>query len=624
MSGNKHNQKFVWWNSGYSVVVVGVLLILAIIGILGFTVKTAQDQQLDNVIVDLAGEQDTLSQQYLKEVLLRSHGAEVDHHVTHQSLNMSWDVLTNGGTMVVDPQSDVNIIVPPAPNELIRDQLHQQKALIDEFTRKANQFLQLPLNDARFSRSLDELLSLNHKIHSLTDSIENSFTQHSEAKLFSQSGVIATLGVSVGLLGLFLSAQLRRTNKQLEQEIGERRDVEDALRQSEERFELAVRGTSDGLWDSGQPLTIEPWHYPQAPVWYSPRFKELLGFTNEEFKHIRESWVSRLHPEDQSHVFSAIRGHLERRVPLDVDFRLRTKDDAYRWFNGRGQATWNDQGEPTRMAGFLRDITEKKQSELALRESEAKRIEALRQSDALKSALLSSVSHELRTPLTTIKASVSSLLGQGAEGTAEVREEFLRGINLEIDYLTRLVENLLDMSRIEAGTLIPHSEWHPFEEIVEGAIRRTADFIKPHPLEVKLDSELPPVYVDGVEMQQVLVNLLDNAAKYSPESSPVRIEAKRTSENLEVRVADRGEGIPSDDSDKIFDRFYRVRIPRDHSIRGTGLGLSICKGIVEAHGGRIWVEPTQGGGTTIALSIPLKEPPSLFSLDDRQPQLVTS
>ena len=436
--------------------------------------------------------------------------------------------------------------------------------------------------------------------------------------------MVATLGVSVGLLGLFLSAQLRRTNKQLEQEIGERRGVEEALRQSEERFELAVRGTSDGLWDSGPPLTFEPWHYPQATVWYSPRFKELLGFQNEEFKHVRESWVSRLHPEDQPHVFSAIRGHLERQVPLNVDFRLRTKEEAYRWFNGRGQATWDDQGEPTRMAGFLRDITEKKESELALRESEAKRIEAFRQRDALKSALLSSVSHELRTPLTTIKASVSSLLGQGTEGTAEVREEFLKDINLEIDYLTRLVENLLDMSRIEAGTLVPQSEWHPFEELVEGAIRRTADFIKPHPLEVKLDANLPPVYVDGVEMQQVLVNLLDNAAKYSPESSPVRIEATRTSENIEVRVADRGEGISIDDSEKIFDRFYRVRVARNHSIRGTGLGLSICKGIVEAHGGRIWVETTQGGGATIALSIPLQEPPPLFSLDDRDPQLVTS
>ena len=624
MVDNNKVKYSIWFKVNFRIGLIMLFLILATIGILGFTVMNAQDQQLDNIIVDLAGEQDTRSQQYLKEVLLRSHGAQVDHHITHQGLNTSWEVLTNGGAMVIDPQANVNIFVPPAPNELIRDQLHQQKQLIDEFTLKSDQFLQLPLSDTRFSSALDELLTLNEKIHGLSDNIENSFIQHSEAKLFSQSGLIATMGASVGIMGLFLSAQLRRTNRELEKEIGERRHVEEALRQSEERFELAVRGTSDGLWDSNRPITFEPWNYPQAPVWYSRRFKELLGYNDDEFKNVRESWVSRIHPEDQPHVFLAIRDHLERRVSYDVDFRMRTREGNYRWFNGRGQAVWDDEGEPLRMAGFLRDITERRRSEEALRESEIKRIEAFRQSDALKSALLSSVSHELRTPLTTIKASVSSLLGQGADGTAEVREEFLQGINLDIDYLTRLVENLLDMSRIEAGTLIPHCEWHPFEELVEGAIRRTTDFMKSHPLELKIDPNLPPVYVDGVEIQQVLVNLLDNAAKYSAEPSLIRVEAMRTSQNIEVRVADKGEGIRPEDWEKVFDRFYRVRLHRNHSVRGTGLGLSICKGIVEAHGGQIWVETTQGGGATMAFSVPLQEPPPALSLDDRYQHLVTS
>jgi len=610
-------------NSTFGVVVTA-FLVLAMIGILGFTVRTAQDQQIDNIIVDLAGEQDTLNQQYLSEVLLKSHGAQVDLQSTHQRLNTSWEVLANGGTIMVDPQSKASVDLPSAPNESIRGQLHEQKQLIEQFRVKANQFLQLPQRDARFGRTLKELLSLNQDIHNLTDTIENAFTQHSESKLFSQSSIAAILGVSVGIIGLFLSAQLKRTNRKLEREIGERSRAEEALRLSEERFELAVRGTSDGMWDSSKPMTFEPWNYPQARVWYSPRFKELLGYTNEEFENVRESWLSRLHPEDQPRVFSAIRDHLERRVPYDVDFRMQTRQGTNRWFNGRGQALWDDQGEPIRMAGFIRDITERKRTEEDLRESEVRRIEALRQSDALKSALLSSVSHELRTPLTTIKASVSSLLGQGPEGTAEVREEFLQGINVEIDYLSRLVENLLDMSRIEAGTLVPNCEWHPFEELVEGAIRRTTDFMKVHPLEVKIEDELPPVYVDGLEIQQILVNLLDNAAKYSFESAPIRIEANFTSENIEVRVADKGEGIPQQDTEKIFERFYRVRVQRDHSIRGTGLGLSICRSIVQAHGGRIWVEPTKGGGTTIAFTIPLHEPPALLSLEDRPQQLVTS
>ena len=544
---------------------VTVLLIFAIIGILGFTVRTAQDQQIDNIIVDLAGEQDALNQQYLSEVLLKSHGAQVNLESTHQKLNSSWEVLANGGTIVVDPQANERVDLPSAPNESIRRQLHEQKQLIEQFKVKVNQFLPLQQSDAKFAESLKELHSLNQDIHTRTDTIENALTQHSERKLFNQSSIAAMLGVSVGIIGLFLSAQLKRTNRKLEREIGERRQAEEALRVSEERFDLAVRGTSDGMWDSSKPLTFEPWNYPQASVWYSLRFKELLGYTDEEFNNVRASWLSRLHAEDRPRVFSALRDHLEHRMPYDIDFRMQTRQGTNRWFNGRGQALWDEQGEPIRMAGFIRDITEKKRAEDDLRESEARRIEALRRSDALKSALLSSVSHELRTPLTTIKASVSSLLGQGPEGTAELREEFLQGINLEIDYLSRLVQNLLDMSRIEAGSLIPQCEWHPLGEIVEGAIQRTADFMKVHPLEVHIEDELPPVYVDGLELQQVLINLLDNAAKYSFPSVPIKIEATLASGNIQVRVADRGEGIPSQDAEKIFERFYRVRVQRDHS-----------------------------------------------------------
>ena len=261
------------------------------------------------------------------------------------------------------------------------------------------------------------------------------------------------------------------------------------------------------------------------------------------------------------------------------------------------------------------EIAERKRAEEELRISEERRAEAFRQSDALKSALLSSASHELRTPLTAIKASVSSLLENAGRMTGGLRKEFLEGINQDIDYLNRLVDNLLDMSRIEAGMLVPRCEWYPLEDLVEGAIRRVGVALQDRPLEVRLPEAVYPVFVDGVEIQQVLVNLLDNAIKYSPSGSRIRIEARPTSQAIEVRVSNSGPGIPPEDLERVFDRFYRVRSGQERMVHGTGLGLAICKGIVEAHGGRIWAESAPGQETTLAFTLPQAESPPPVRLE---------
>lgn len=261
------------------------------------------------------------------------------------------------------------------------------------------------------------------------------------------------------------------------------------------------------------------------------------------------------------------------------------------------------------------EIAERKRAEQELRISEEKRVEAFRQSDALKSALLSSASHELRTPLTAIKTSVSSLLENAGRMSDALRKEFLEGINQEIDYLNRLVDNLLDMSRIEAGMLVPRCEWYPLEDLVEGAIRRAGGALRDRPLEVDLSKELSSVFVDGVEIQQVLVNLLDNAIKYSPSGSRIRIEARPADQTVEVRVSNTGHGIPPQDLERVFDRFYRVRSERERMVHGTGLGLAICKGIIAAHGGRIWAESTPGQETTVAFILPQRESPPSISLE---------
>jgi len=248
-------------------------------------------------------------------------------------------------------------------------------------------------------------------------------------------------------------------------------------------------------------------------------------------------------------------------------------------------------------------------AERALKQSQAMTVQALRQRDAVKSSLLSSVSHELRTPLTAIKTMLFSLQHDRESLPPAVRHEFLMGIDRELDYLNRLVSNLLDMSRLEAGTLTLRREWQILDELLEGAIRRVDPLLGSRPLHIQLAQDLPPISVDGMQFQQVLVNLLDNAIKFSSPGSPIRLTAALAGDSLEVRVTNIGEGVPPNELDRIFDRFYRVESGRSSAFPGTGLGLAICKGIVEAHGGSILAQSVPGEETTILFRIPVAASP---------------
>jgi len=231
-------------------------------------------------------------------------------------------------------------------------------------------------------------------------------------------------------------------------------------------------------------------------------------------------------------------------------------------------------------------------AEKALQLSQARTLDALRQSDAIKTSLLSSVSHELRTPLTSIKSMLFSLRQDGP--LSQVSTDGLASIEEQVDYLNRLVGNLLDMSRLDAGTLQPHREWNVLEDLVEGAIRGLNIFIKDRPVEIDLSPDLPPILVDAVQIQQVLTNLLENAVKFSPPGSPIRLAARMKDGELEMSVTNTGSFIPRHELEKIFARFYRLDFGQSSRPPGTGLGLAICKAIIEGHGGRISAQSNAG------------------------------
>ena len=221
------------------------------------------------------------------------------------------------------------------------------------------------------------------------------------------------------------------------------------------------------------------------------------------------------------------------------------------------------------------------------------RARALAQSDALKSAILSSVSHELRSPLATIKASVSSLRTEVVDWDSEARRQLLAAVDEETDHLNELVGDLLDMSRIEAGSLRPRRQWNDLGEILQSVLRHMRPALGAHRLAIDLPPDLPLIPVDWVEIEQVLRNLLSNSAKFSPTGSTIGILARAQAPWLRVEVRNEGPAIPEKYLDRIFDKF--LRFTDQAQVTGTGLGLSICKGMVEAHGGRIWVENVIGG-----------------------------
>ena len=245
-----------------------------------------------------------------------------------------------------------------------------------------------------------------------------------------------------------------------------------------------------------------------------------------------------------------------------------------------------------------------------MEQHEAARLEV--EGERLRTALLSSLSHDLRTPLASIEGAASSLL-QTAALSGEARRDLTETILEESRRMTRLVANLLDMIRVEAGTLAVRKQWQPLEECLGVALLRMDERLREHPVAVDLPPDLPLVPIDELLIEQVFINLLENAAKHCPPGTPVTITAAQRPEEVVVTVADRGPGVPAGAEETVFRKFYRggagdSQTEKAGWLGGAGLGLTICRGIVTAHGGRMWVEPAEGGGAAFRFTLPLEGP----------------
>jgi two-component system sensor histidine kinase KdpD len=234
---------------------------------------------------------------------------------------------------------------------------------------------------------------------------------------------------------------------------------------------------------------------------------------------------------------------------------------------------------------------------------EALEAETLRRSDAAKTAVLRAVSHDLRTPLATIEAALDGLQNGELVLSTGDRAELLDSIRLEHLRLKRLVEDLLDLSRLQAGAAAPALELWPADELIEQALEALPARARAR-IEVVLPEEIPVVRVDAVQLQRALVNLLENALRWSPLGEPVTVRVNATRKEVLIRVVDRGQGVPEGQRERIFDPFHRL-----DSSGGAGLGLAIARGFAEANGGRLWVESRSGQGASFALALPAVEAP---------------
>ena len=276
-------------------------------------------------------------------------------------------------------------------------------------------------------------------------------------------------------------------------------------------------------------------------------------------------------------------------APIRSDIELSLTAPTARTLQARFFPVQDASGDSPRTGLLLRDITREKEL------------------DEMKSQLLSTVGHELRTPLASIKGFATTLLRQDVDWDEESRRDFLGIIDEESDRLSELISNLLDMSRIEAGTLRIEPEPTDLVPIVQETVDEFRYTTQIHDFQTELPGDLPNVHADPRRVRQVMRNLVENAVKYSPDGGPIRVTARSVSEGVQTSVSDRGLGIEPQYLELIFERFYQVDSASTRQVGGSGLGLAICRAIVEAHNGRIWAESRPGVGSTFRFTLPLQE-----------------
>jgi PAS domain S-box-containing protein len=352
-------------------------------------------------------------------------------------------------------------------------------------------------------------------------------------------------------------------------------EANQALRASESRYQLAVRGSSAGLWD---------WDMPAATMFFSPRFKALLGYTEEEFPDVPQVIRRLIHEEDRPLVREALRAHLEQRKPYQVECRLRDRSGQWRWFFVAGAAQWDAGGKPFRMAGSVVEVTERKQAEQVLQDA-----------NRAKDEFIATLAHELRNPLAPIRTGLEILKKDAANGPPSQRARAT--MERQLAHMIRLIDDLLDISRINSGKIHLEVSRLSLRGVVDTALEISRPAVAAGSHELKLDLPAADIELmgDPTRLAQALGNLLNNAAKYTPPGGHITLRVRQDGTTAVIEVEDDGVGIPQAMLENIFSLFAQVGKTIERSQGGLGIGLYLVRSLVGMHGGTV-VAASAGAG----------------------------
>ncbi len=361
------------------------------------------------------------------------------------------------------------------------------------------------------------------------------------------------------------------------EDVTDLKQAEQNLRISEERYALAQRAANIGSWD---------WNIATGDLEWSDKIEPMFGFAYGAFEGTYEAFLERVHPDDRQYLQDSVNAAVKENADYDIEHRIIWPDGTTRWVSETGQVFRDENGEPVRMLGIVRDITERKKA------------------DSLKDEFIGLVSHELRSPLTVIIGAINTVLSEWDYLSTEETKELIGDASVEAESLSHLIGNLVELSRSRANRLIIYPEPVAIDNIAETVIEAVKRLYPAHRFTIDIPSNIPPVRADQLRLERILYNLLENSAKYSSEQSEIRITANIDGNYVIIGVSDQGTGLSVDEQKTLFDSFQRLARHEESGIAGSGLGLSVCRVLTEAHGGRIWVESETGKSTTFFFSLP--------------------